>query len=147
MKVSIRYLIKYEAAPGESSMKRLVAALVFFLAGCGSLVVEQRLAKLNTDLQSIQQDFHTLSTTFTPEQSEKYARAQTMHDDRTFQEFYASLTTQQQATLTALRDRAHQAEQEQQILSRIVQQDLMRQEAERRRLPQGFGLVPANSVL
>jgi len=126
---------------------KLTVVVVLLLTGCGSLVTEQRLAKLNTDLQSIQQDFHTLSATFTPAQSEKYARAQTMGDDRTFQEFYTSLTTQQQATLTALLDRAHQAAQEQQILSRIVQQDLAWQEAERRRLPQGFGLVPANSVL
>jgi hypothetical protein len=128
-------------------MTWLVAALVFFLTGCGSLVVEQRLVKLNTDLQSIQQDFHSLSATFTPEQSEKYAQAQAARDDATFQEFYTSLNPQQQAALTALLDRAHQAAQEQQILSRIVQQDLARQEAERRRLPQGFGIVPANSVL
>lgn len=126
---------------------KLTVVVVLLLTGCSSLVTEQRLAKLNTDLQAIQQDFHTLSTTFTPEQSEKYARAQATQDDPTFQEFFTSLNTQQQTTLTALLDRAHQAAQEQQILSRIVQQDLARQEAERRRLPQGFGIFPPNSVL
>jgi len=127
-------------------MKRLTVAVVLLLTGCGSLVTEQRMAKLDTDVRSIQQDFRTLSATFTPEQSEKYAQAKAAQDDPTFQEFYASLNTQQQATMTALLDRTHQAAQEQQILSQIVRQDLASQQAERQRLPQGFGIVPANSV-
>lgn len=127
-------------------MKRLTVAVVLLLTGCSSLVTEQRMAKLNTDVQSIQQDFYTLSVTFTPEQSEKYARAKATQDNLTFQEFYASLNTQQQATMMALLDRAHLAAQERQVLTQIVRQDLARQEAERQRLPQGFGIVPANSV-
>ena len=127
-------------------MKRLIVAVVLLLTGCGSLVTEQRMAKLDTDVRSIQQDFRTLSATFTPEQSEKYAQAQAAQNDPTFQEFYASLNTQQQATMTALLDRTHQAAQEQQILSQIVRQDLASQQAERQRLPQGFGIVPVNSV-
>lgn len=126
-------------------MKRLTVAIVFLLAGCGPLITEQRMAKLDTDVRSIQQDFRVLSATFTPEQSEKYTRAQATQDEPTFQEFYASLNEQQQATMTTLLARVHQAEQEKQLLVRTVRQDLARQRAARQRLPQGF--VPAVGVL
>jgi len=123
-------------------MKRVIVAVAFLLTGCGSLITEQRMAKLNMDVQSIQRDFRGLSATFTPEQSEKYARAKAARDEPTFQEFYASLNTQQQMTMTALLDRAQQAGQEQQVLSQIVQRDLASQQAERQRLPQ-LGTPPA----
>src|SRR5262249_40806608 len=105
-------------------MTRVIVAVVFLLTGCGSLITEQRMAKLNTDVQSIQQDFRGLSATFTPEQSEKYARAKTVQDESTFQEFYAPLNEQQQALMKTLLARAHQAEQERQLLIRTVRQDL-----------------------
>jgi len=124
-------------------MKEVMLGLIFLLAGCGPLITEQRMVKLNTDVQAIQQDFHSLSATFTPEQSEKYARAQTAQDEPTFQEFYASLNEQQQATMTALLDRAHQAEQERQTLSQTVRQDLAMQQATRRRLPQEIPFFPS----
>ncbi len=127
-------------------MKRLTVAVVFLLTGCGPLITEQRMAKLDTDVRSIQQDFRVLSATFTPEQSEKYVRAKAVQDEPTFQEFYASLDEQQQATMTTLLARAHQAGQEQQQLIQTVQQDLARQRAERRRLPQGFAMASAVSV-
>ena len=123
-------------------MKGVILGLVFLLAGCGSLLTEQRMAKLNTDVQGIQQDFQGLSTTFTPEQSEKYARAKMAQDEPTFQEFYASLNKEQQATMTALLERAHQAEQERQILFHRVQQDLAMQQYARRRLVQEIPFFP-----
>jgi hypothetical protein len=123
-------------------MKGVIVAMAFLLTGCGSLITEQRIAKLNTDVQSIQRDFRGLSATFTPEQSEKYGRAKAAQDEPTFQEFYASLNAQQQATMTALLARAYQAEQEQQVLSQIVRRDLASQQAERQRLPQ-LGTSPA----
>jgi hypothetical protein len=123
-------------------VKRLTVAVVFLLTGCGTLVTEQRMVKLDTDVRSIQQDFRALSATFTPEQREKCARAKAAQDESTFQEFYSSLNAQQQATMTMLLDRAHQAVQEHQLLSQIVLQDLASQQAERQRLPQ-FGTPPA----
>jgi len=124
-------------------MKRVMLGLVLLLAGCGSLLTEQRMAKLNTDVQAIQQDFQGLSATFTPEQREKYARAQTVQDEATFQEFYASLTPPQQTTMTALLERTHQAEQERQMLSQRVQQDLAMQEVTRRQLPRQIPFFPS----
>src|SRR5262245_24908641 len=123
-------------------MMGVILGLVFLLAGCGSLLTEQRMAKLNTDVQGIQQDFHGLSTTFTPEQREKYARAQAAQDERTFQEFYASLSQPQQVTMMALLERAHQVEQERQILFQRVQQDLAMQQYARRRLSQEIPFFP-----
>jgi hypothetical protein len=133
-------------------VKRLTLAVVFLLTGglltgCGTLVIEQRMVKLDTDVRAIQQDFRALSATFTPEQREKCARARAAQDESTFQEFYSSLDAQQKATMTALLDRAHQVVQEHELLGQVVQQDLARQEAERQRLPRGFWIVPANSVL
>jgi hypothetical protein len=124
-------------------MKEVMLGLVFLLAGCGPLVTEQRMAKLNTDVQRIQQDFSSLSTTFTPEQSEKYTRARTAQDEPSFQEFYTSLNQPQQATMTALLERAHQAEQERQTLFQTVRQDLAMQQATRRRLPQEIPFFPS----
>jgi hypothetical protein len=124
-------------------MKGVTLGLVFLLAGCGPLITEQRMAKLNTDVQAIQQDFHGLSATFTPEQSKKYARAKTAQDEPSFQEFYAALNQQQQTTMTALLDRAHQTEQERQRLIQTVQQDLALQQATRRRLPQEIPFFPS----
>jgi hypothetical protein len=98
--------------------------LAFLLTGCSSLVTEHRMAKLDTEVRAIQHDFHTFSATFTPEQREKYTRAKATQDDPTFQEFYASLTQQQQATMTALLDRAQQAERERQSILATLQQDL-----------------------
>jgi hypothetical protein len=124
-------------------MKEIMLGLVFLLAGCGPLVTEQRMVKLHTDVQTIQQDFLGLSATFTPEQSEKYTRAQTAQDEPSFQEFYASLTPSQQATMMALLARAHQAEQERQTLFQTVRQDLAMQQATRRRLPQEIPFFPS----
>jgi len=127
-------------------MTRLTAAVIFLLTGCDPLITEQRMAKLNTDVQSIQQDFSDLSATFTPEQSEKYARAKVVQDEPTFQEFYASLNEHQQATMKTLLDRAHQVEQERQTLLQTVRQDLAMQQATRRRLSEGFAMAPAVGV-
>ena len=124
-------------------MKGVMLGLVFLLAGCGSLITEQRMAKLNTEVQSIQRDYSVLSATFTPEQREKCARAKTVQDQITIQEFYASLTEQQQATMKTLLDRAHQVEQERQTLFQTVQRDLAIQQAARQRLAQDFSLPPS----
>jgi ABC-type dipeptide/oligopeptide/nickel transport system ATPase subunit len=124
-------------------MKGVRLGLVFLLAGCGSLITEQRMAKLNTEVQSIQRDYSVLSATFTPEQREKCARAKTVQDQITIQEFYASLNEQQQATMTTLLDRAHQGEQERQTLCQTVQRDLAMQQAARQRLAQDFSLPPS----
>ena len=123
-------------------MKEVILGLMFLLAGCNPLLTEQRMVKLNTDVQAIQQDFQGLSTTFTPEQSEKYAQAKMAQDEPTFQEFYASLNGEQQATMTTLLERAHQAEQERQALSQRVQQDLAMQQYARRRLLQEIPFFP-----
>jgi outer membrane murein-binding lipoprotein Lpp len=124
-------------------MKEVTLGLVFLLAGCSSLLTERRMAKLNTDVQSIQRDFSVLSATFTPEQREKYARAKMVQDEPTFQEFYASLNEQQQATINTLRDRVSQIEQEWQLLTQTVQRDLAMQQATRQRLAQDFSIPPS----
>jgi hypothetical protein len=124
-------------------MERLAVAAVFLLVGCGSLVTEQRMARLDTAVRSIQQDFSALSATFTPEQNAKYARARATQDDSTFQEFYASLNEQQRAMMKTLLERARQAEQERALLSQTVRQDLAMQQATRRRLPRGFFTPPS----
>jgi len=83
------------------------------------------MAKLDTDVRSIQHDFQTLSNTFTSEQREKYVRAKATQDDPTFHEFFTSLTPQQQATMTALLTRSRQVEEDQQALFATLQQDFI----------------------
>ncbi len=124
-------------------MKESTLGLVFLLAGCGSLITEQRMAKLNMEVQSIRQDFSVLSATFTPEQREKCARAKAVQDELTVQEFYASLNEQQQATMKTLLDHAYQVEQEWQTLFQTAQQDLAMQQAARQRLAQDFSITPS----
>lgn len=101
------------------------------------------MAKLNTEVQSIQRDYSVLSVTFTPEQREKCARAKTVQDESTVQEFYASLNEPQQVTMKTLLDRAHQVEQEWQTLFQTVQRDLALQQAARQRLAQDFSIPPS----
>ena len=108
----------------------LLVALL--LSGCSSLVTAHRMAKLDTEVRAIQHDFQTFSTTFTPEQREKYARAKATQDDPTFHEFYASLNPQQQATMTVLIDRAQQVELERQAVLSTIGQDLISREYTRR---------------
>jgi len=113
-------------------MKEISLALVFFLTGCSSLVTEQRMAKLDTEVRAIQNDFQTFSTTFTSEQREQYARAKATQDDPTFNEFYASLNPQQQATMTALLDRSNQVKEERQAVLSTISQDLISRKYTRR---------------
>src|SRR5262245_7254546 len=115
--------------------------VVLLLTGCSSLVIEQRMAKLNTDVRVIQQDFCTLSSTFTLEQREKYARVRATQDDPTFRDFYASLTQQQQVTMTALLDRAQHAEHERQAVLSTISQDLISREYTRRLAAQVRGSI------
>jgi len=124
-------------------MTRLTAAVIFLLTGCDPLITEQRMAKLNMEVQSIRQDFSVLSATFTPEQREKCARAKAVQDELTVQEFYASLNEQQQATMKTLLDHAYQVEQEWQTLFQTAQQDLAMQQAARQRLAQDFSITPS----
>ena len=120
-------------------MKTISLALVFFLTGCSSLVTEHRIAKLDMDVRAIQQDFRTLSTTFTPEQHEKYTRAKATQDDPTFHEFYVSLTQQQQATMTTLLDRAQHVNHDRQAVLSTIRQDLISREYTRRLAAQVHG--------
>jgi hypothetical protein len=116
-------------------MKRLALGMVLLLSGCAPLVVEQRAAKLDTEVRAIHTDFRALSSTFTPEQSAKYARAKAAYDDATFQEFYTSLAARQQATMTALLVRAQQVGQEQQQIIQEVRRDLAMRHRLRREMP------------
>ena len=113
-------------------MSKISLALVLFLTGCSSLVTEQRMAKLDTEVQAIQHDFQAFSTTFTSEQRKQYARAKATQDDPTFHEFYASLNNPQQATMTALLDRAQQVEHDRQALLFTISQDLISRQYTRR---------------
>ena len=113
-------------------MKEISLALVFFLTGCSSLVTEQRMAKLDTEVRAIQNDFQTFSTTFTPVQREQYALAKATQDDPTFNEFYASLNPQQQATMTALLERSNQVKEVQQAVLSTISQDLISRKYTRR---------------
>jgi hypothetical protein len=113
-------------------MKEISLALVLFLTGCSALVTERRMAKLDTEVQAIQNAFQTFSTTFTSEQREQYARAKATRDDPTFNEFYASLNPQQQATMTALLDRSNQVEEDRQAVLSTISQDLISRKYTRR---------------
>ena len=97
-------------------MKQWLLGLSLLLASCAPLLIEQHAATLDTTVRTIETDFRALSATFTSEQSGKYARAQAVQDDTTFQEFYASLDAYQQETMQALLARATQVEQERQYL-------------------------------
>ena len=119
-------------------MKSLLL-VALLLTGCSSLVTEQRMAKLDMDVRAIQHDFQTFSNTFTPDQREKYTRAKATQDDPAFQEFYASLNPQQQATMTTLLDRARQVEHERQAISETLQQDLATRWVARREVARGQG--------
>jgi uncharacterized membrane protein affecting hemolysin expression len=48
--------------------------MLLVVAGCGLLLTEQRMVKVDRETRTIQHDFTLLSATFTPEQQEKYAR-------------------------------------------------------------------------
>ncbi len=124
-------------------MKRLALGMVFLLSGCAPLVVEQRAAKLDTEVRALHTDFSALSATFTPEQSAKYARAQAAQDDPTFQEFYTSLDAQQQVRMKALLVRAQQVAQEQQQLVQEVRQDLAMRHRLRHEMPDASGFIPS----
>ena len=124
-------------------MKRLALGMVFLLSGCAPLVVEQRAAKLDTEVRALHTDFSALSATFTPEQRAKYARAQAAQDDPTFQEFYTSLDVQQQVRMKALLVRAQQVEQEQQQLVQEVRQDLAMRHRLRHEMPDASGFIPS----
>jgi hypothetical protein len=113
-------------------MKEISLALVFFLIGCSSLVTEQRMAKLDTEVRAIQHDFQTFSATFTPEQRENYARAKVAQDDPTFHEFSASLNPGQQATMTTLLNRSNQVEEDRQAVLSTISQDLTSRKYTRR---------------
>ena len=104
-------------------MKQTALGLVIFLVGCGSLLTEQRMARLETEVHAIQRDFGVLSQTFTPAQQEKYAQAKTAQDEATFHAFLASLDGSQRTTMETLLTRSQQATQEQQALRRVLQQD------------------------
>jgi len=127
-------------------MERVALGMLFLLSGCASLVVEQRAVKLNTEVRAIQTDFSVLSTSFTPEQRAKYARATTAKDGPTFEEFFSSLDTQQQATMLTLLARAQQVEQAQQQLVQEVQQNLTMRHRLRREMPDVSGFIPAGVI-
>lgn len=110
---------------GKASVQQLVFVLAFLLAGCSSLVTENCMAKLDTEVRAIQHDFQTFSNTLTPEQREKYARVKAVRDNPAFHEFYASLNPQQQATMTTLLERSRQVEEGQQAIFATLQQDLI----------------------
>lgn len=124
-------------------MKEGALGLVFLLAGCGSLITDPHMAKLNMEIQTIQQDYSVLSATFTPEQRKKCTRAKTVQDQITIHEFYASLNEQQQATVKSLLDRAYQVEQEWQRHSQTAQRDIAIRQAARQRLAQDFSIPPS----
>jgi hypothetical protein len=116
-------------------MKRLALGMFLLLSGCTPLVVEQRAAKLDTEVRAIHTDFGALSATFTPEQSAHSARAQAGQDAATFREFYTSLDAHQQATMQALLARAQRVEQEQQQILQQVQRDLAMRHRLRHEMP------------
>jgi hypothetical protein len=101
------------------------------------------MVKVDREARAIQKDFTTLSTTFTPEQHEKYVRAKAAQDDATFQEFLTSLDKTQRATMQPLLARAHAVEQERQSIIQTVRQDRAKQRANRRALD---GLTAYNPV-
>ncbi len=124
-------------------MKRVALGMVFLLSGCAPLVVEQRAIKVDAEVRAIHTDFSALSATFTPEQSAKYARAKAAQDDLTFQEFYSSLDTQQQAMMKALLERSHHVEQEKQQIAQQVQQDLAMRHWLHQRMPDASSFLPS----
>jgi hypothetical protein len=123
--------------------KHITIWMLFLVTGCGPLLTERRMVKVDMEAQAIQQDFTVLSATFTREQNEKYARVKAVQDDATFQEFLASLDETQRATMQPPLARAHEVEHERQSLIQIVQQDRARQRANRRILD---GLTAYNPV-
>lgn len=127
-------------------LQQLAVVLTFLLAGCSSLVIEQRMARLDTEVRALQRDFQTFSVTFTPEQRDKYARAKATQDDPRFQEFHASLNHQQQATMTTLLDRAQHVEHERHSISKTLQQDLTTRWIARRGVARGQGFSVISAV-